>query len=285
MTMPALRKLFGWSPSDNDDRDNLQMPFDNSSPSPSTLSPVSPLSPALYSIYRQPDSSAKSPVSHSSTPISSRRGSIDSGYSASSDRRVQRNLERDPAWVPRPRNAFIIFRCEYARDHCNPKDGSSSHDTHAEKTLSKRAGDAWKELPESEREHFRALAVLEKEAHARRNPNYRFRPVKRSTPTARSARPWPDVRQLRSKTEEIPQDKYMDYDGVGLRRWEARRFSESQVMPNELLPVPAKVDKSVKATRRRSSSVPLPGTEGQYLQPWLMGEAHLLKSVFSVVIE
>ncbi|KAI0255319.1 hypothetical protein BJV78DRAFT_1330530 [Lactifluus subvellereus] len=94
---------------------------------------------------------------------------------SSSDRRAIRNRQRDPDWVPRPRNAFIIFRCEYSRKHArDPSDSSDS-----DKTLSKRAGEEWRRLSAAEREQYKILAEQEKAAHALQNPDYRFKPVRR----------------------------------------------------------------------------------------------------------
>ncbi|EGN96307.1 hypothetical protein SERLA73DRAFT_141654 [Serpula lacrymans var. lacrymans S7.3] len=102
----------------------------------------------------------------------------------SSDRRAQRNRTRDPAWVPRPRNAFIIFRCEYSRDHQQSnqdvkQDEDSESRSPTAKTLSKRAAEAWKLLTASQKTRYKELADQEREEHARRHPNYRFRPMRR----------------------------------------------------------------------------------------------------------
>jgi hypothetical protein len=101
---------------------------------------------------------------------------------------TKRNIERDPSWVPRPRNAFIIFRCEYSREHSGVAAGATATTPQSDKTLSKRAAEAWKQLPPSERERYKDLANKEKEEHARLNPNYRFRPVKRQPPIRRNSR-------------------------------------------------------------------------------------------------
>jgi HMG (high mobility group) box len=87
---------------------------------------------------------------------------------------------RDPDHVPRPRNSFIIFRCDYARQHCSGNDDQESTD--AEKTsLSKRAGEAWKKIPADVKRHYKRLADRERDEHARRNPEYRFRPKRRQS--------------------------------------------------------------------------------------------------------
>ena len=100
----------------------------------------------------------------------------------SSDRRAQRNRSRDPSWIPRPRNAFIIFRCEYSREHSQAAqdgDEASGVQNPTAKTLSKRAAEAWKQLPSSDKERYKGLAEKEREEHARLYPHYRFRPMRR----------------------------------------------------------------------------------------------------------
>ncbi|KAG1749557.1 hypothetical protein EDB19DRAFT_148223 [Suillus lakei] len=100
----------------------------------------------------------------------------------SSDRRAQRNRSRDPSWIPRPRNAFIIFRCEYSRKHSQAAqegDEESEPPNPTAKTLSKRAAEAWKQLSASEKDSYKVLADKEREEHAHLYPHYRFRPMRR----------------------------------------------------------------------------------------------------------
>ncbi|KAK2463222.1 hypothetical protein APHAL10511_004877 [Amanita phalloides] len=102
----------------------------------------------------------------------------------------------DSSWVARPRNAFIIFRCEFAQRHSRmSRRVKRGTETPAEKSLSKRAAEAWHQLSDEEKNYFKALADQERLEHARLYPNYRFRPMKRS-PTTRS--PYPSLRKRRS---------------------------------------------------------------------------------------
>jgi hypothetical protein len=101
---------------------------------------------------------------------------------SSSDRRAIRNRLRDPDWVPRPRNAFIIFRCEYSRKHARDPSDSSDRSSRCDKTLSKRAGEEWRRLSAAEREQYKVLAEQEKLTHALQNPDYRFKPMRRPPP-------------------------------------------------------------------------------------------------------
>ncbi|KIK94590.1 hypothetical protein PAXRUDRAFT_47613, partial [Paxillus rubicundulus Ve08.2h10] len=96
----------------------------------------------------------------------------------SSDRRAQRNRSRDPSWIPRPRNAFIIFRCEYSREHTQSAQGQErdKFTNPTAKSLSKRAAEAWKQISGAEKDRYKLLAEREREEHARLYPSYRFRP-------------------------------------------------------------------------------------------------------------
>jgi hypothetical protein len=89
--------------------------------------------------------------------------------------------QRDPDWVPRPRNSFIIFRCEY----CKIARKSDKFSDRSEKTLSKRAAEEWRHLSTIERDRYKLLADQEKAAHALQNPFYRFKPMRRTRPVVR----------------------------------------------------------------------------------------------------
>ncbi|KAK0441364.1 hypothetical protein EV421DRAFT_1736823 [Armillaria borealis] len=84
--------------------------------------------------------------------------------------------------VARPRNAFILFRCDFVQEHT--KDGGRPRRPAGGapgKTVSKRAGEAWHLLSKEQRDHYHGLAEQEKLEHARRHPNYRFQPLRRSS--------------------------------------------------------------------------------------------------------
>jgi hypothetical protein len=172
--------ITGWMPSCGDDDVDIS----------STTYPVK-VPPALsctssidsYSQYPQssdyPPSSPDSSVdytddSHTDLPSTSSL--------SSSDRRAIRNRLRDPEWVPRPRNAFIIFRCEYSRKHARGPGDSSDRSSRCDKTVSKRAGEEWRRLSAAERERYKLLAEQEKVIHALQNPDYRFKPTRRPPP-------------------------------------------------------------------------------------------------------
>ncbi|KAJ7648990.1 hypothetical protein DFH06DRAFT_996851, partial [Mycena polygramma] len=72
--------------------------------------------------------------------------------------------------VPRPPNAFILFRAAFIRsDAVAPSPNA----------LSETIGRTWQDLPEDERRVWRARARQASEAHRRRFPGYAFSRLQR----------------------------------------------------------------------------------------------------------
>lgn len=91
----------------------------------------------------------------------------------------QRRLKKSEH-VPRPRNAFIIFRCEFTRKYL-ANGGSERASDLGKRSLSKRAGEAWRnETPETQR-HYQKLADEERARHRISYPDYRFRPKRQKS--------------------------------------------------------------------------------------------------------
>ncbi|KAK4556726.1 hypothetical protein LTR86_006297 [Recurvomyces mirabilis] len=72
--------------------------------------------------------------------------------------------------IPRPRNMFILWRTQ------NLKRIQHELNSTSQITASKLAGEQWKKLPQSERDHYRRLADAEAANHARLYPDYKFMP-------------------------------------------------------------------------------------------------------------
>ncbi|KDQ54300.1 hypothetical protein JAAARDRAFT_182275 [Jaapia argillacea MUCL 33604] len=79
--------------------------------------------------------------------------------------------KRDASYIPRPPNAFILFRSAFIRAENIPEkiEGNRS-------TLSKIIGKYWKTLPREEREIWEAKAVKAQAEHRQKYPDWRFRP-------------------------------------------------------------------------------------------------------------
>ncbi|KAG6900359.1 hypothetical protein C0993_011990 [Termitomyces sp. T159_Od127] len=159
-----------------------------------------------------------------------------------------------PAWVARPRNAFIIFRCEYARKHAKQgKRVRHPPGTNTEKTVSKLAAEAWHSLPAEEKEHYKELAGQEKEQHAKVHPDYRFRPVKKGT--AHKKRP---AAVSSSESQSLIQTATTESTAEPVATPQpSQEQGLSIIQPSPQPPQPPVDIALVKAGRRRSASVPL----------------------------
>ncbi|KAK7036801.1 slightly ste11-like protein [Paramarasmius palmivorus] len=160
----------------------------------------------------------------------------------------------DPKWVARPRNSFFIFRCEFIRDHSRGgRLAATAEPGAAEKTLSKRAGEAWGRLGEEQKNHYDQLALEEKKRHAEKHPDYRYRPVRGDK--SRKGRTF-DARTRHKSSGGVTKSR-------SSRRSRRRVRSDSpspegdSIFRSPLLQSPCPAD-SLLSSRRRSISVPPP---------------------------
>ncbi|KAF9009561.1 hypothetical protein BDQ17DRAFT_1323110 [Cyathus striatus] len=192
-------------------------------------------------VESQYSSSDTSPMNfEGASPASSASSlSIDSDYQRDRSPGVGK---RDPSWVARPRNCFMIFRCQYSREHCREgKRVRRPPGSKPEKSLSKRAAEAWHLLSAEEKERFQALAHQEASEHARLHPGYRFRPLRKGSGKIRNS-PSLSVPMIGAQRQFPPQVKKEDVKAVITSQ-------DSVPLQNE--------SATTKASRRRSSSVPI----------------------------
>ncbi|KAF8968528.1 high mobility group box domain-containing protein, partial [Flammula alnicola] len=71
--------------------------------------------------------------------------------------------------VPRPRNAFILFRCDFVRQKKIPEAVENDH-----RNISRIVGRIWREMSDKEKEPWVKMAEQEKANHLRIHPGYRF---------------------------------------------------------------------------------------------------------------
>ena len=87
---------------------------------------------------------------------------------------ASRRGDKPPGHIPRPRNAFMIFRSAYC---ANVKESQVEHD---HRMISKILGEVWQNLEKEKKEYYQRLAAEEKAAHRTLYPNYRFSPQQRT---------------------------------------------------------------------------------------------------------
>ncbi|KAK2462625.1 hypothetical protein APHAL10511_005358 [Amanita phalloides] len=144
-------------------------PLATPAPSPSippTLSPSSPGSDTqVFSVSALPSLARE--LSIPSSPM----------YPGSTHLRSH-GKKRDASYIPRPPNAFILFRSSFIRSQRVPGNVEGNHST-----LSKIIGKCWKALPREERERWEREAVAAQAEHRRKYPDWRFRPGANTVPT------------------------------------------------------------------------------------------------------
>lgn len=91
------------------------------------------------------------------------------GYSA--PRRQAHSKKKPENHIPRPPNAFILFRSSFIKSQHVSTEVETNHST-----LSKIIGLTWSNLPQEERQVWHAKAKAALEEHKRRFPSYAFRP-------------------------------------------------------------------------------------------------------------
>jgi len=251
---PTEGFVSGWVPSYGDDDD-----VDISNSYPVTLPNQLLSSPSLSRASSNDSHSLRfSSIENAPSPGSSVDGShTDTSLTpfSSSDRRAMRNRQRDPDWVPRPRNAFIIFRCEYSRRHARDSNDTSDKSSRSDKTLSKRAAEEWRCLSPEEREQFKTLAEQEKAAHALQNPDYRFKPVRR-TPPGVASRTRPSTCRRTDRSAQVASLIMRSERGVSSV---PRDGDVHEHLATHLEPATVRVLSSTVVTgRRRSASMPQP---------------------------
>ncbi|KAI0659901.1 hypothetical protein C8Q70DRAFT_914493 [Cubamyces menziesii] len=89
-----------------------------------------------------------------------------------SGRRAAHGKKKPENHIPRPPNAFILFRSSFIKKQHVSSEVETNHST-----LSKIIGLTWQNLPHEERQVWHAKAKAALEEHKRKYPQYAFRPL------------------------------------------------------------------------------------------------------------
>ncbi|KIK97197.1 hypothetical protein PAXRUDRAFT_825171 [Paxillus rubicundulus Ve08.2h10] len=114
-----------------------------------------------------------------------------SSPSESSVRRPAHSKKRAEDHIPRPPNAFILFRSSFIKSQHVSTDVETNHST-----LSKIIGLTWQNMPHDERQIWHAKAKKALEEHRKKWPQYAFRPSHGKTKGAAEKR---KVREVEPK--------------------------------------------------------------------------------------
>lgn len=109
--------------------------------------------------------------------------------------RSSHSRKKQDGHIRRPPNAFLIFRSEV----WNTIKNDSQYHERNNRDISCIAGDAWRELPDDERDEYRRLAAEAKEKHKKMYPHYKFCPVAKGKGGKRRSNEDVQARNLRAK--------------------------------------------------------------------------------------
>jgi HMG (high mobility group) box len=107
--------------------------------------------------------------------------------------RESHSRRREPDHIPRPRNAFIIFRSSYISGRSGAGEGQQNE-------LSKQAGNVWNRLTREEKEKYIVLAEYEKKRHQEMYPDYVYCPTRGAASRKSIAKP----KKARKSSEFTP---------------------------------------------------------------------------------
>lgn len=209
------------------------------SPSPRSVTFAPNVTPVTFSDPLSLDTStaeSSSPTSHIFPPS-------DSPAPPPARRRAPPGKRRSLGYIPRPPNAFMLFRADFVRQKHVPGSIETNHGS-----LSKIIGNCWRALPLEEKRVWEIRAKKAKEEHSAMYPGYRFRPVHNKDKAKKKAKP-PVTPEDEERCEAVAQLLLEGKKGDELAA--AIRQLGDKAGQTALPPAPA-------YPYRRPSSVPLP---------------------------
>ncbi|KAK7033024.1 Phosphoacetylglucosamine mutase [Favolaschia claudopus] len=173
-------------------------------------------------------------------------------------RRAPHTRKKSDNHIPRPPNAFILFRSSFIKSQSVSTEVETNHST-----LSKIIGMTWKNLPPEERRLWHDKAMDAVEEHKRNFPAYAFRP---KNPGGRKAKRDGAMPKPKRKVREVYQDsqrckKIAELLVEGKKGAELDRAIQ-EFDKHHVPEIVTRFEAPITArTYRRSSSVPVPSSD------------------------
>ncbi|KAJ7156437.1 hypothetical protein C8R43DRAFT_1183811 [Mycena crocata] len=171
-------------------------------------------------------------------------------------KRAPPGKRRSQGYIPRPPNAFMLFRADFVRQKHVPGSIETNHGS-----LSKIIGNCWRALPLPEKHIWETKAKHAKNEHKLKYPDYKFRPVhnKRGANAAASTgqlTPQEDERRCEEVAALLLQGKKGDELASAVRDLDSRRkaelaqsspspapeYASAPYLPNSKFPHPLNLD-------------------------------------------
>lgn len=148
------------------------------------------------------------------------------------------HARRQPAGhIPRPRNAFILFRCDFVMQKNIPGYVESNH-----RNLSRIAGKIWRGMKKEQQKPWIDLALKEKERHAKMYPGYKYAPVQHAS----------RQKKVKSDCHDKEEERELESRRAELSSVLVQRRHDDSVKPSASRPTPY----PAPSRPRRSSSCP-----------------------------
>ncbi|KZT04523.1 uncharacterized protein LAESUDRAFT_761083 [Laetiporus sulphureus 93-53] len=216
--------------------------------------------------YNEPDGASKDDTP---SPVNALFPPSQTPAPAPTRRRAPPGKRRSQGYIPRPPNAFMLFRADFVHQRHIPGSIEATHGT-----LSKIIGNLWHALPLEEKRTWENLAKKAKAEHRQMYPDYRFRPVhkkkgeKNAKKKGKIPLPEPDERRCEDITEFLIEGMKGDELAAAVRQRDMERsrsrtrtaspgpyagFNPPSFPPMSQLHQPTPI-----YAQRRSSSVPPP---------------------------
>ncbi|PVF97835.1 hypothetical protein CPB86DRAFT_815270 [Serendipita vermifera] len=145
---------------------------------------------------------------------------IPSRANRSADQPASHSRKTAPGHIPRPPNAFILFRSDLVARKAVPTSLEADHST-----ISKIIGVCWRTLPARQRKRWEQKALEAKAAHKAQYPDYRYTPVHRKNgPTRKKAKK--EQKKDDARCEELAQMLLSGSKGADLEA-RVRKLDES----------------------------------------------------------
>ncbi|KAK7049579.1 hypothetical protein VNI00_005610 [Paramarasmius palmivorus] len=164
-------------------------------------------------------------------------------------------LAPKPKRIPRPPNAFMLFRSDLIKNGRIPKEVE-----HRQQTLSCVAGECWNMLREEERKEWQAKAAEKLREHQQKYPNYKFTPSPKGN--SKKGKGKNDAAESKDRVRAL-REKYMHLSGPAqpARRRRMKKANRYEYMDD----LPSGTDSSSE-----SSHTPLmsPITPPPMMQPF-----------------
>ncbi|KAL1747344.1 hypothetical protein HDZ31DRAFT_61401 [Schizophyllum fasciatum] len=166
--------------------------------------------------------------------------SPDASSSASTPKTASRRAREDPNYIPRPPNAYILFRRDYAAKIRKSTESD-------QRKISEIVTAAWKTTSEEVKEYYKQWSLDLKHEHLAKYPGYKYKPRPRGEIQRRKTNRNNDYETARCKllAELVAQG----YGGESLEEEVQRREPELQAMYPVQEPQAGKKKKKARAVR------------------------------------